>query len=198
MRFGFLLALAAAASLSMTACGLFGGDSDNSADVYKGDITVGLTDNVPTGSPYVIQNIYNPNVRQIIAVVSIANAKTGTKVEGQWFQMHVFDAGNQKRDTSLPPTGTLVTKAGFEISSDAINQDTKRGGGRLTLSPSAPLPEDSYKLLVYVDGKLSKEQPFVVSKLVPGPAGTSGSGGTSNTGGVQQTATPVRTATPTR
>jgi hypothetical protein len=198
MRAGFLFAFAVCAAVVLTGCGLFGSDNNKSSDVFNGDITVGLTDNVPTGSPYVIQNIYNPNVRQIIAVVSIANAKPGMTVEGQWYQMHVFEAGNQNRDTTLPPTGTLVTKAGFEISQDSINSSTQRGGGRLTFSPTSPLPEDSYKLLVYVDGKLAKEQPFVVSRLVPGPSGTGG-GGTSNTGGTQQTApTPVRTATPAR
>ncbi|HEY7268760.1 MAG TPA: hypothetical protein VH951_02925 [Dehalococcoidia bacterium] len=194
MKAGFLVAIALCAAIGLTGCGLFGSDNSNSsssANNYKGSLTVGLTDNVPASGGYVIQNIYNPAVRNIIAIVQIDNATKGTKVEGQWYQMHVFEAGATNRNTDLPAEGTLVTSAGFQLTDQDIN-DAKRGNGRVTLTPNAPLPEDSYELRIFVDGKLAKVQPFVVSKLVPGPAASS------TQPAPAPPATPVRTATPSR
>ncbi len=191
MRSGLVLAFGLVAAFLLSGCGLFGDDADasGSASQFKGDITVGLTDNVPASGTYVLQNIYNPNVREILAVVQIENAKSGSEVIGRWYQMGVI----QQKAPNIDATGALVSEAGFKMSGDNISPDTKRGGGRLSLRPNAPLPEDSYELRVYVDGKLAKTQPFVVSRLVPGPAGTGGSPQAPAT-----TATPVRTATPTR
>jgi hypothetical protein len=196
MRAGFLAVVAVCAAIGLSGCGLFGGDdngsnSSSSSNAFKGSLTVGLTDNVPASGGYVIQNIYNPAVRNIIAIIQIDNAKPGMKVEGRWYQMHVFEASSQNRNTDLPPDGTLVTSAGFTLTDKDIN-DAKRGNGRVTLTPNAPLPEDSYEIRVYVDGKLAKVHPFVVSRLVPGPATTNTQPATA------PSATPVRTATPAR
>jgi hypothetical protein len=184
MRLGLVLVTAVGAAFALTGCGLFGSSSSSSSDLYKGAITVGLTDNIPASGTYVVQNIYNPNVRQIIAVITVDNAKVGTKVEGQWYQMHVFP----RKDALTPePEGALVTAAGFQVS----NKDNTQG--RVTLTPNTPLPEDSYEIRIYVDGKLAKVQPFVVSNLVPGPATN-----TNPTPAATPAATPVRTPTPSR
>jgi hypothetical protein len=86
-----------------------------------------------------------------------------------------------------------VTGAGFTLTPDSI---TESGGiGRLTFRPSERLPEDAYELRVYVDGKLAKTMPFVVSVLAQAPAGT---GGGSPPQSPAPSATPIRTPTPAR
>ncbi len=216
MRSAFLLAVALCAAFVFTGCGLLGGGdskredcaaifksgyrsqtekdyfSANCSNLFEYDgpaVTVGLTDNVPASGTYVLQNIYNPRVRQIIGIVQIENAKLGTHVTGRWYQMGVI----QQKAPNITAGGALVSEASFDITTDSISTDTKKGGGRLTLAPNAPLPEDAYELRVYVDGKLAKTQPFVVSNLVPGPATT-----TNPTPAATPAATPVRTPTPSR
>src|SRR5262245_55581087 len=124
MRKGLLFGLALCAVFALTGCGVFGSD-DNSTDFYSGTVTVGLTDNVPASGTYVIQNIYNPGVRQVIAVVQVDNVKEGTKVTGRWYQMNVF----QRKLENATPEGVLVSAADFTISKDSINSESKRGGG---------------------------------------------------------------------
>jgi hypothetical protein len=182
MRNGLILALGLVVAVALTGCGVFDDDGAGASNAtFGGQVTVGLTDNVPASGTYVLQNIYNPNVREILAIVQIENVKEGTEVIGRWYQMGVI----QQRAPNITAEGALISEAGFEVSKDSINTEN-RGGGRLSLRPNAPLPEDSYMLKVYVDGKLAKTQPFVISRLVPGPAGT----------GTQQT--PAATSTPTR
>ena len=167
----------AASIFTLAAC-----SKSSSVSTYKGgSITVVLTDNVPASGPAVIQDIYNPAVKQIIALVQIPNAKTSMEVKGEWYQMGVI----QQKAQGLTAEGALISSAGFKVTSEAINTESKAGGGRLSLTPNDKLPEDSYLLKVYIDGKLAKVAPFVVSSLVPA-------------GGTQPALapTPVRTATP--
>jgi hypothetical protein len=185
MRLRLLAVFGLLTAVALTGCGLFDEDEASSAisaDLYEGQVTVGLTDNVPASGTYVLQNIYNPNVREILAIVQIENADPGVEVIGRWYQMGVI----QQRAENITPEGGLISEAGFEITNESINAESGRGGGRLTLRPNAPLPEDSYEVRVYIDGKLAKIAPFVVSRLVPGPAGS----------GSQTSPTPQRTATP--
>lgn len=185
MKLGFLLAMTTIAAFVLSGCGLFGDDDSGvSGEIYQGQVTVGLTDNVPATGTYVLQNIYNPNVREILAVVQIENATEGTEVIGRWYQMGVI----QQKAPNVTAEGALISEAGFKVSKDSISAETKRGGGRLSLRPNSTLPEDSYELRVYIDGKLARTQPFVVSRLVPGPAGTGNQ--------TAPSATPVRTPTP--
>jgi len=215
MSLKVLFGLSLTAAFVLTSCGLVGGGDDNRQDCkaifdtgyrsqeerdyfvqncseeifwYDGDpVTVGLTDNIPASGTYVLQDIYNPAVRSIIAVVQLQNAPVGTEVTGRWYQMGLI----QQKAPNITPGGALISEAGFTVdkADPAIPSQ-----GRLTLSPNARLPEDSYELRVYVDGKLAKTVPFVVSNLVPA--------GTGNTQQPPQSpapsATPVRTATPTR
>lgn len=169
--------LLAAGLLAAVGC-----SKSSSNDLYKGSaVTVILTDNVPATGQTVIQDIYNPAVKQIIAIVQIPNAKTNMDVKGEWYQMGVI----QQKAQGLTAQGALISSAGFKVTSDAINSDSHVGGGRLSLTPNAALPEDSYLLKVFIDGKLAKVAPFVVSALVPGPGSPAA-----------PAATPVRTATP--
>jgi hypothetical protein len=135
---------------------------------HEGEVSVGLTDNVPASGTYVLQDIYNPGVRSIIAVVQIENASVGMEVEGRWYQMGLI----QQRAPNITAGGALISQAGFPV--ETVNAEN-RAQGRLTLNPNARLPEDSYELRVYIDGKLAKTVPFVVSNLVPGPSGPVGS-----------------------
>lgn len=187
MRFGFVLAMLAAGALALTGCGLVGGD-DDSEELFEGQVSVGLTDNVPASNQYVLQNIYHPRVREIIAIVQIDDAKEGAEVIGKWYQMGVI----QQRVPNLTAEGILISERGFTV--ETITAEG-RGAGRLTLVPNNPLPEDSYELRVYIDGKLAKVAPFVVSQIIPAPAGT---GGTTTQPTPVRTAVPGATATPTR
>ena len=164
MKIGVLL-FGVLGLVALTACGGGGSSSKNPSitSFYKGNITVGMTDNVPADGHYVIQNVYNPKGQQIMAGVQIEGAKSGTTVLGRWYQMGVI----QQKAANLTPEGALISEAGFTMDNNAIAQDTKVGGGRLRLVPNAPLPEDSYMLRVFVDGKLAKTETFVVSNLVP-------------------------------
>jgi hypothetical protein len=176
---------ALAALAFTTGCGLFDDDGASaSGDLFDGQVTVGLTDNVPASGTYVLQNIYNPNVREILAIVQIEDAEEGTEVIGRWYQMGVI----QQRAPNVTAEGALISEAGFTVSGDSINAEG-RGGGRLSLRPNSTLPEDSYELRVYVDGKLARTSPFVVSRLVPGPTGNQAPA---------PTQAPARTPTPAR
>src|SRR5581483_3947747 len=189
MRSAVVFALAAVAAVALTGCGLFGGDNNSkNADLYQGNITVGLADNIAPNNTYVLQNIYHPNTRQILAVVQIDNAKPGMKVSGQWYQMGVI----QTKAKDLTPVGALISEAGFTLDANSVKDGV--GSGTLRLVPNAPLPEDSYELRVYVDGKLAKTAPFVVSKLVNDPTKNT----QSNTPDSSPPASPARTATPAR
>ena len=186
MRAGFLAAVALVAAIGLSGCGLFGGDNSSKDSKFSGSVVIGMTDNVPTTGNYTVQNIYNPNVRNIIAVVDVTGAKAGDQIEGQWYQMHVFEQIRPKPKAGTPtpgPEGTLITKAGFTVKNGDQDQ------GRITLTPNSPLPEDSYELRVYANGQLVKVQPFVVSVVVPGP---------SPANSTTTSPTPVRTATPSR
>jgi hypothetical protein len=170
-----------AAALLIAACSK-GGSSSSS--VFKGDVNVGLTDNVPADGTYVLQDIYNPNVKQIIGVVTVQNAKVGMQVRSEWYQMGLIQF---KTTAASAAEGKLVDGATYKLLDKDVNPDSKSGQSRMTLSPKGPLPEDSYLLKVFVDGKLAKVIPFVVSTIVPAAG--------------QQTApapapAPVRTATP--
>jgi hypothetical protein len=190
MRSAVVFALAAVTAVVLTGCGLFGGgnDSSKSADLYQGNISVGLADSIAPNNTYVLQNIYHPNTRQILAIVQIENAKPGMKVSGQWYQMGVI----QTKAKDLTPVGALISEAGFTLDANSVKDGV--GSGTLRLVPNAPLPEDSYELRVYVDGKLAKTAPFVVSKLVNDPTKNT----QSNTPDSSPPASPARTATPAR
>ena len=98
----FSVVALAASVLAFVACGKGSGN-----DLYKGAaITVVLTDNVPSSGPAVIQDIYNPAVKQIIALVQIPNAKTSMEVKGEWYQMGVIQQkaqGLTAQGARLPP-----------------------------------------------------------------------------------------------
>src|SRR3954467_2418619 len=145
-----------AAVLLIAACSK--GSSSSSA--YKGDVNVGLTDNVPDNGTYVLQDIYNPNVKQIVGVVTIKEAKVGQQVRSEWYQMGLIQF---KTTAATQAEGKLVDQATYKLLDKDVNPDSKSGQSRMTLSPKGPLPEDSYLLKVFVDGKLAKIVPFVVS-----------------------------------
>ena len=192
-RFAFLAGLTALAALLATGCGLF--DSDNGDELYSGQVTVGITDNVPASGTFNIVNVYPPSVREITAVVQVENAKDGMEVEGRWYQLGTI----QQKAKNLTPEGLLISQASFKLSSDSVNKDTKLGGGRLRFIPNAALPVDSYLLKVYVDGKLAKTVGFVVlatQQTAPAPAQPPAPAPT--TTGPAGSPTAVPTATPIR
>jgi hypothetical protein len=136
-------------------CGLFGGDDD-----FDGDVAVGLTDTIGANGAFTIRNVFAPNVREVLAIVQIENAKSGTEIKGEWLQLATL----QPRAANQTPEGIKVSEAGFKLEQSAINAESGRGGGTLRLVPNAPLPEDTYLLRVYVNGELAKTVGFVVSR----------------------------------
>lgn len=153
-----IFGLFAGVVLLASGCGIFDDDDGGNGAEYNGDITVGLTDVVPASGTYTLKNVFSPSVREIIAVVQLEDAKAGTDVRGEWFQLGTL----QVQAEGVTPHGAPISSAGFELGSDTIDTATGRGGGRLRLTPNAPLPQDSYLLRVYVDNKLAKTVGFVV------------------------------------
>jgi hypothetical protein len=153
-----LFTVLAAVVLLTTGCGLFDDDSGGNGEEYSGDITVGLTDVVPASGSYTLKNIFPPSIREILAVVQLEDAESGTEVRGDWYQLGTL----QMQAEGVTPQGALISSAEFELTADTIDTASGRGGGRLRLVPNAPLPPDSYVLRVYVDDKLAKTVGFVV------------------------------------
>jgi hypothetical protein len=85
----------------VAACSKGGG----SASLFKGDVNVGLTDNVPEGGSYVLQDIYNPAVKQIVGVVTVQNAKIGMQIRAEWYQMGLIQF---KTTAAGQPEGRLI------------------------------------------------------------------------------------------
>jgi hypothetical protein len=175
MRPLWVLALLGSAVLAGASCG--GGKS--SEDFYKGDVTVSVTDNVRADGTFALQDIFNPNVKQVLALVELKDPKVGMDIRGDWYQLGVLGL----KDPKLTPEGVKISSKSFKLTS--AERGNEGSGAQLAFTPTSPLPEDAYMVKVYVDGKLAKVSPFVVSRLVPAAG--------------QQPAsapTPPRTATP--
>src|SRR4051812_14029692 len=157
MRPPWALALLGSAVLAVASCG--GGKAGT--DFYKGDLTVSVTDNVKADGTFVLQDIFNPNVKQILALVELTDPKVGMDVRGDWYQLGVLGL----KDQNLTPEGIKISSKSFKLTS--ADRGNEGSGARLAFTPNSPLPEDAYMVKVYVDGKLARVSPFVVSRLVP-------------------------------
>jgi hypothetical protein len=144
-------------SATLLACGLVEGDDEG---LFEGTVNVGLTDAAPAGGTYTARNIFPPNVPEVLAIIQVENADSGMEVTGAWYQLATI----QQRAGNQTPEGIKVSEAGFTLGADSIDPASNRGGGTLRLRPNAPLPEDSYLLRIYIDGKLAKTAGFVVSR----------------------------------
>jgi hypothetical protein len=128
--------------------------------LYEGRVTVGLTGEVREGEPHVLCNAFRPTVRQIIAVVTVHEAREGMAIVGRWSQLGVLQQAIQ----GLTPEGRIVSEGGCELRDVAADHSAH---ACLTLTPTAPLPTDSYLLQVFVDDKLARTLAFSIQAEPP-------------------------------
>jgi hypothetical protein len=171
MKVGLLLASAVLMVLT-AGCGIFGGGSSSSNDLYNGRVTLLLTDNVAAVSGLQRKNQFSPTVPAIDAYLTLANAKSGQKIVGRWYQLGTLvpeaAAGEQ--------IGHEITANNYAIVQPDVDNLTHAGSVHLRLVPSAPLPQDSYMLRVFVDDKLAKTVGFIVSGQAPPASPTPAAG----------------------
>src|SRR5688572_9325348 len=141
---------------ALLSCGL--ADSDNTD--FDGSVAVGLTEAIGANGAFTIRNVFAPDVPEVLAVVQVEEARAGMEIKGEWHQLATL----HHRAENQTPEGIKVSEAGFKLDEATIAAEDQRGGGILRLVPNAPLPEDSYLLRVYVDGRLAKTVGFVVSR----------------------------------
>jgi hypothetical protein len=120
--------------------------------------------------------------RAVRASVRLQGVSAGMTVEGRWFQLGPAQGGAE---------GAEISTSNVVLDSDSVNAN---GASRVSFSlgTNGPaLPDDSWLLRVYVDGKLVKTAGFVVGTTVN--VGQGGNPGGSTTPG---TTPPAPTATP--
>jgi hypothetical protein len=149
-------------ALALSGCGLFGGDDGDS--VYTGPITVEISDNIPQTGTFTRKSVYPPEVREVVALVRVDNARAGMKITSRWYQL-----GTLQNLANLGPHGFLVTETEYVLKAGDIGGERKTGETRVRLIPNAPLPEDAYVLRVYIDGKLARTVGFIIRRTsLPG------------------------------
>jgi hypothetical protein len=173
-----LIGLAFAALLS-AACGVLGGDEEDSSGGSTGSATPGNT-----GGVRIVQAVMGTDItpeRQITryatrafpegtsrvyAVLVMEGVEPGSEVTVRWFQLSADE---------VEPDGHFVNEAGVTLTDENVNAS---GQARVALdfgSTEGALPNGDWLVRVYVDGVFVRTMGFVISSFVTldgEPAGT--------------------------
>jgi LysM repeat protein len=145
-------------SLLATACGLIGDDDSGPQGATVGAI-VFSSDTNAQGQQINFRNFFAPNDGEIVAVVSLADAKAGTKITGRWFTLGFGET---------PPDGLEINHSDVVLKPEQITAEgrsavtfTQRAGG-------SGFPEIPWVLRIYVDDQLARTAGFIVTRAVTG------------------------------
>jgi hypothetical protein len=122
-------------------------------------LSIGFSNQIDDkGIPINLRNVLQAGTRAVRAAIQMQGAKPGMTVQGRWYQLG--PAGSAAE-------GAEISTSEVQLTSDNVNVDTGQAAIFFTLGTSGPaLPEDTWLLRVYVNGKLVKTGGFVISSLV--------------------------------